>query len=148
MSIYTDVLDAVRCGKRYRISLKEKTIKINRKELLLTDDLIDEYDTVKIGLTEEISDFWNTVETLYTKYKRSVPGAKKLGNESHFHADDVEILTDDELAFNESRCYMQAALEAYVLLSSLNGDVIWQNDNHWFWQSPVEKNLVILKEWI
>ena len=49
MSIYTDVLDAVRCGKRYRISLKEKTIKINGNELLLTDDLIDEYDTVKIN---------------------------------------------------------------------------------------------------
>ena len=131
MSIYTDVLDAVRCGKRYRISLKEKTIKINGKELLLTDDLIDKYDTVKMGLTEEISDFWN----------------KKLGNESHFHSDDVEVLTDDELAFNESRCYMQAALEAYVLLSSLNGDVVWQNGNHWFWQGN-DKSLVIVREWV
>ena len=148
MSVFTDFLHDVERGKRYRINLKEKTIKINGKQLLLLDDLICSDDLVKLGLTEKISDFWNTVETLYPKYKRSVPSAKKLGNESHFHADDVEVLTDDELAFNESRCYMQAALEAYVLLSSLNEDVVWQNENHWFWQSPVEKNLVILREWI
>lgn len=147
LSIYTDFLHDVRCGKRYKISLKDKTIKVNGKELLLIDNLIDKYDTVKIGLEKEISDFWSTVENLYAKYKRSVPSAKKLGNESHFHSDKVEDLTDDELAFNESRCYMQAALEAYVLLSSLNGDVVWQNANHWFWQGT-DRNLIILREWI
>lgn len=148
MSVFTEFLHEVERGKRYRINLKEKTIKINGNELLLTDDLIDVYDTVELGLTEEISDFWNTVETLYTKYKKSVPSAHSKGNHPYFHAENVEDLTDDELAFNEPRCYMQAALESYVLLSTLNGDVVWQNEEHWFWQSKNDSQLIILKEWI
>ena len=43
---------------------------------------------------------------------------------------------------------MQCALEAYVLLASLSGLIEWKNEQHWFWQSKLDKELIVLKEWL
>lgn len=146
MSVFTDLLEAVDCGAKFRINLKEKTLKINGKEVLLTDDLISRDDLFALGITERTP--WTILEELYAKYKRSVPSARSNGNKPYFKADGVEDLTDDEIAFNEPRDFCQAALESYVLLAGLSGWLLWENEQHWFWQSDNDLQLVVLKEWI
>lgn len=149
MSVFSDLIHAAECGRKYRINLKDKTLKIDNHEINLENrnDLIDVCDIPMLNLTEQTDDSWSIVEQLYTKYKKSAPSARYYGNKPYFHADDVDVLTDDELAFNEPRGVMQAKLEGFVLLAGLNGWLTWQNGNHWFWQGN-DRQLVILKEWI
>ena len=147
MSIFIDLLEAVNCGKKVHINLVDKTVKINGKEINLDGkELIDVTDMeyVRCNLTKP----WDILEELYANYKRSVPSATTKTNKPYFKADSVEDLTDDEIAFNESRDLAQIILESFVLLSSLSGWLTWQNDNHWFWQSDKYPDCVVIKEWI
>lgn len=145
MSIYMDLLHAVECGSKFRINLKEKTLKIDGFEFILQDNLIENNDLIYLGVYE--TEPWKVIEELYLRYKRSTPSAHCNGNKPYFKADSAEDLTDDELAFNEPRNLMQCALEGYVLLAGLSGLIEWQNENHWFWQSTLDKELIVLKEW-
>ena len=148
MSVYANLIHAAECGRKYRINLKDKTLKIDGKDILLTDDLIDVCDMSMLNLTEQTDDSWSVVEQLYTKYKKSAPSARYYGNKPYFHPDDVEDLTDDEIAFNEPRNWCQAKLEGFVLLAGISGMLEWKNENHWFWQSKTEPQCIELKEWI
>ena len=103
--------------------------------------MIDNNDLIRIGITSDNQ--MEIIEQLYANFKRSVPSAKYNGK-SYFKALDVEELTDSDIAFNWDRSYAQAALEGYILL----GGLTWENDNHWFWQSQYDKDLIILKEWV
>lgn len=142
MSIYSELLDRVSKGAKFKIDLVQKTLKIDGKEVALEGCMIDNNDLVRIGITSDNS--IEIIEQLYANYKRSVPSARHNGNKPYFKALNIEDLTDGDIAFNWDRCYAQAAIEGYVLL----GGLIWANENHWFWQSESEHSLVILKEWI
>ena len=146
MSIYSQLLERVYCGAKFTINLKEKTLKINGKDIPLEDDLISRDDLLALGITGRTP--WEVLEELYVKYKRSVPNARSQYKMSYFKADDVEDLTDDELAFNSPRQFAQACLEGYVLLAGLSGWLLWENDKHWFYQSETQKSLVLLREWV
>ena len=140
-SIYSELLDRVSKGAKYRIDLVQKTLKIDGKEITLEGNLIDETD---VGNGNP----WDILETLYLSFKRSVPSERHNGNKSYFKADSIEELSDDEIAFNEPRNYCQAKLEGYILLASLKGWLTWQNEKHWFYQSKKNKELVCLREWV
>lgn len=147
MSVFMDLLDTVNHGKKVCINLTEKTIKVNKKEINLKDsELIGSNDMNAINITA--IEPWGIVEELYAKYKRSVPRGRSQMNKSYFYADSVEDLTDNEIAFNMARDFAQACLEGFILLAGLSGLLEWQNENHWFWQSTKDKQLIILKEWI
>ena len=133
MSIYSNLLDRVSKGAKYKINLVDKTLKIDGKEIALEGNLIDEND---VGNGNP----WDILETLYLSFKRSVPSERHNGNHSYFKCDSVEDLSDDEIAFNEPRSLSQFALECYVLFASISGKLEWQNDNHWFWQSKKIRN--------
>ena len=145
MSVFTDLIHAAECGRKYRINLKEKTLRIDNKDIPLTKNLIEEKD---IEQFTSAKDFWEIIEDLYAIYKRSTPSAHYKGNKPYFKAEDIENLTDDEIAFNEPRNIIQAVLEGYVLLAVLKGQAYWNNESHWFWQSGNDPQLVVLKEWI
>ena len=140
-SIYSQLLERVSRGAKFKIDLVEKTLKIDGKEIILEGNLIDETD---VGNGNP----WDILETLYLSFKRSVPSEKHNGSKSFFKADPVEDLTDDEIAFNEPRGLAQFALETYVLFASVLGWLRMENEKHWFWQSDHEPNLVVLKEWL
>lgn len=141
MSIYSELLERVSRGAKFKINLVEKTLKIDGKEIVLEGNLIDEND---VGNGNP----WEILETLYLSYKRSVPSAHHNGNKPYFKADSVEDLSDDEIAFNEPRSLAQFALECYVLFASVLGWLEWKNEKHWFWQSKVFPECVVLREWI
>ena len=140
MSIYETLLENIENGKGFKIDLKKKSLRIGSKfyvkerEVLTDEDLIDEEGS------------WERVSELYQQFKYSVPS--KTDRNGYFTGLTADELTDSELAFNVSRRYAQAALEGYILLSSLKGVLQWKNDEHWFWQDSTDKECIVLKEWI
>lgn len=143
-SIYSELLDRVSRGAKFKINLVEKTLKIDGKEIELKGNLINEESDLWFVRENP----WHILEELYYEYKRSVPSAHQNGNKPYFKSDSVEDLSDDEMILNNNRNYSQAMLEGYVLLAGLNGMLTWQNDKHWFWQSKVYPECVCLREWI
>lgn len=145
MSVFVDLLDAIDRGKKVHINLVEKTVKINGSEINLDGkELIESKDMDMMFATEP----WEIAEELYARYKRSVPSVTTKTNKPYFHADSVEDLTDNEIAFNAPRDWCQVCLEGYILLAGLSGWLELENENHWFWQSKKFKEFVILKEWV
>ena len=157
MSIYKELLDAVDNGKKFKVDLVDKSLWINKRQIIKKGEIVNDEDKGKdlIGRWDLALHFvelpldespWKVVEVLYHEYKYSTPN--KHRNESYFKALPVEELTDADLAYGYDREFAQAMLEGYILLASLKGWIQFENENHWFWQSSSDKDLIILKEWI
>ena len=58
-------------------------------------------------------------------------------------------LNDDDMLFGERRDKAQIELELYILCQVING-LKWNPETlgRWFWQSKVDKDLVILRSWV
>ena len=152
MSIYKNMIVAVANGKKFKVDLINKSLCIDRRyviknrEILVDDVLIELNDLELIDLNhlELNKEPWKVIEVLYEKYKHSVP--QENGNrKSYFKALSVDELTDYDLAYNSSRDYCQVILEAYILLSSLQGWLTWEHEDKWFWQGK-DKELIVLKQ--
>lgn len=159
MSIYTDLLNAVYNGKKFKVDLIDKSLWINKRQIIKkggivhvhdkSKELIEEWDLEDYGIEYDIEkDPWTTVKFLYSyHYKRSVP--KEHSNKrSYFKALSVDELDDFELAYNFDRNLGQAILEGYVLLASLKGILKWDFGDHWFWQYEDDDDLVVLRNWV
>ena len=157
MSIYTDLLYAVNNGKKFKVDLVNKSLWIDKKQIVKegeivheqdkSKDLIKEWDLEDWGMEIEIDkNPWKLIEFLYHNFKHSAP--KEYSNKrSYFKALSVDELTDGDLAYGYDRNFSQAMLESYILLGSLVGWIQWEYGNHWFWQGT-DKDLVVLKSFI
>lgn len=157
MSIYTDLITAVEEGKRFKVDLIDKSLWIDRRQIIKegeivheqdkSKDLIEHWDLEDFGLEIELDvEPWKFVKFLYGRYKHSVP-KENSNKRSYFKALSLDELTDNELAYNIDRNLGQAMLEGYILLASLQGWLKWEYGNHWFWQGT-DKDLVILRNCI
>lgn len=158
MSIYTDLLNAARKGKKFKVDLINKSLWIDKKQIIKEGEIVNEQDKSKEFIEEKdcvisgwvipyLENPWDMIEMLYDDYNHSVP--RENGNKkSYFKALSVDELTDNELAFNISRDFAQACLEGYILLARLQELLKWKLGSYWFWKSENYENLVILKEWI
>lgn len=157
-SIYGELLDAVDKGKRFKVDLMEKSLWINKKQIIKKGEIVNEQDQSKEFIKEydlalEYGSFslsnspWEVIEVLYTEFKKSVPG-EHSNRKSYFKALPVDELTDAELAYGTDRDYAQARIEGYVLLASLIGWLKWEHGTHWFYQSPSDSELIVLRNWI
>lgn len=158
MSIYTDLLDAVENGKKFKVDLVNKSLWIDRRLTIEKGEIVHEQDKSKDLIKEcdleshfkcmTLNEYpWDVIEVLYHKYKHSSP-KEHSNKKSYFKALPVDELTDGDLAYGYDRNFSQAMLEGYILLSNLNGWLNWEFDDYWFWQNKNDKELVILKEWI
>jgi hypothetical protein len=145
MSVFYDALCAIEWGAKFKINLKEKTLKINNKDILLEDELITKEDINLLCLNS--TEPWEIVEELYERYKRSSPSAKSNGNKPYFKALKADELNDNDIAFGRPRDMAQAELELFILFGGMTGLLQWQNDKHWFLQGK-DKELIVLREWI
>ena len=162
MSIYKDLIDAVDNGKKFKVDLINKSLWINRKQiikegvivheqskgknLIEPDDLHDLHCT--IGLEGSLNENpWSWIELLYKEFKYSVP-KENSNKRSYFKALSVDELTEAELIFNINRDLGQALLEGYILLASLNDWLKWIHGDYWFYQSKNDENLVVLRNFI
>lgn len=168
-SIYSKLIEKTSKGVWLRCDLKKKNLWIGRKQYVkggeCTDEnlsFINEDDLLAIipmvkyeyedGMKElfskiTIENSWDIVDVLYNIYRWSVPSAK-VKDSSYFKAADSSELNEAQLAYGIKRVEAKAILEGYVLLASIQGLLVWQNEKHWFWQSSINKELIVLKEWV
>lgn len=158
-SIYTDFLDRVQHGIEWKVDLKRK--------MLISGDVIyinnGKYNPEErlIGINQIIPDIsiethnqkcLQVIENLYHEYKYSYPSEKseKRRDYTYFKALKADEMTDAQLIKGTDRNYARAALEGFILCTSLAGYLTWddkQMKNHWFYQGK-DKDLIILKKWI
>lgn len=149
MSLYKKLLLGVKNGDSFSIDFNKRTLKINRKKIELDSivNLISNEDLVDENITNIVNgDFYDTVEILYSKYRKSIPNSRN--KKSYFKALDIDDLTDEELIYGLNRNYAQFILEAYILFYSIKyQDKINWNENNWFYQGK-NKDLILLKKWV
>lgn len=125
---YTQFIEAVQDGNRFRINLVKKEIYLNG---------------LKVKIEVGSNGTYEEVEELFDYYKHSAPTEKKLGSKPYFKALSYEEIEDDDLAFGLNRNVAQAMLESYLIFHPL----VWQDNSKWFWKGS-DRELIILKEWI
>ena len=82
-----------------------------------------------------------TLEELYAIYKHSIPSEKTMSRTPRFKALPESELSDDDMLYGVGREQAEKDLE-----QALKGFAI-PKDAGWFWQSPNEPDLVVLRSW-
>jgi len=83
-----------------------------------------------------------TLEQLYDIYKHSIPSEKTMHRTSRFKALPESELSDDDMLYGVSREQAEKDLE-----DALRGFVMPEDAGTYFWQSPNDPDLVVLKSW-
>lgn len=81
------------------------------------------------------------LEAAYAVYKHSVPSEKTMSRTHRFYALPESELTDDDMLYGMPREEAEYALEQLV------GDFKLPEGSGWFWQSPNDPDLVVLRSW-
>lgn len=139
-SVYLQAVEAARNGKKVKVNLVDKSLKIG-KEYLIDDGVYNGTDNFGVLVPDQ----WLMLKELYDDYKRSVPHESDNNRKSYFYAVPVKELTLADMVDGEDRYVAQVRLETYVLLAGLQGLLDFQG---WFYQDPEDKEFVILKSWI
>lgn len=147
MSIYCELLKHAQEGGKYKIDLKNKSLKIGNRNYIKSGNVLTSDDLFDNDFLMECESPWDKASELYQQYKHSIPTSHYKDN-SYFKALKYEELTSDELAYGLYRNYARAALEGFILLASISELLKWQNDKHWFWQDKNDKDFIILKEYV
>lgn len=131
----------VRDGAKFTINFQKRTCRVNGKVVNIE---------VRSNPKVTTEDVLETIEFLYEYYKRSVPSER---SESHrryyFKALPEKDLTDEDMMYGDNREVERFKLEFFVLGSIISGKLIWKEEwGSWFWQSPTDKDLIILRDWI
>ena len=155
-TIFDMFMDDVGNGYDFVIDLKNKTLKSKRCLYIKNGQWNEMYNLIQFNNNTEMSNIdlvLSFIESIYEVYKTSYPTEKsERHKKKYLKALKAEEMSDEELVSGIDRFYMQAMLEAFILCTSLNGNLYWdteRSDMHgWFWQSKKDNDLVILKEWI
>ena len=88
------------------------------------------------------------LESLYAIYKRSVPTERSdRRRRNYFKALPECELTEEDLLYGTGRDEAQAELELHVLACISDGTLTWDHPGRWFWKSPRDPDLVLLRDW-
>lgn len=145
-NIYQKAIQAVQNGAKFKVDFPSRSLKLAGKYVIQDGKYEGE-----LGVPEcSEEEFFTNVEELYCRYKYSVP-SERSENKSrlYFKALPEKELSDDAMLYGERRDSAQIELELYILCQILSG-LRWNPEymGKWFWQSDVDKDLVILKNWI
>ena len=150
MSIFLKGLERVKNGERFYIDFEQRTMKIGQYKVIDNG----EYDTTQVLHDVKFENsrmLLDKVRELYIAYKFSIPSERSdKKRKKYFKALPIDELTDEQLIYGTRREVAQYMLEAFILCAILNGDFVWDDEIHgkWFYQDKIEKDLVILKNWI
>lgn len=139
--IYEELLQKVRDGARFRIDFRDRLLKINGKQIPVT--VFEDFEFPNEPVLR-------TCERLYEDYKHSIPSEhSESRGRRYFRALKERDMEDGDMYFGTPRMEAQFTLEYFILAAIVRGKFVWTDDmGKWFWQSKVDKDLVILKEWI
>ena len=141
-TIYEQALAKVENGSRFRVNFQNRSLKIDGKYVIKDG----KYDgELGVELTDSPLE---QITQLYTRYQHSLPSERSENKRKCYFKSLPEHLLD--MLYGRSREYTQIALELYVLGVILNGSLKWDDfaKGLWFWQSPENKDLILLREWI
>lgn len=145
-NIYQESIRAVEDGVNFKIDFLNRSLKLNGK-YIIQDGKYEGELGVPVSNEDE---FFTNVEELYRIYKHSVPSERSESkSRQYFMALPEKSLSDDAMLFGERRDKAQIELELYVLCQILGG-LKWNSEKmgKWFWQSKVDRDLVILRDWV
>lgn len=142
--IINKLIDAVSKGAAWNIDFKKRNLKVNGAQWI-ENGVCDMPTGVEYSSSEQ---FINRVESLYDIYKHSIPSERSESKgKRYFRALPEQKLSDESMMYGILRDVAQAELEGFVLCGILEG-VKWDESwGKWFWQSPKDGDLVLLREW-
>ena len=82
------------------------------------------------------------LEAAYAAYKNSIPTERTMHRTSRFKALAEHELDEDDMLYGVSREQAERELE-----KALAGFTMPEDAGNWFWQSPNDKDLVVLRSW-
>ena len=104
--------------------------------------------TITSLIDEPEEDFYEIIRHLFRNYYHSVPTKYDMSCKSLFKAKASDDLSLTEIKNNMPRTEARVLLEGYIMLYPLCNKVIWNNPSYYYYQDPVEKRLVLFKDWI
>lgn len=152
----TGIIDYARTcvanGDKFYIGLQKRSLAING-HFLIKDGLFMK-DGLCLGCFHK--EDWpegkmlEALERRYRDYKHSVPSERSESHRrNYFKALPEDKLSDEDMMYGMSREFARYELESFVLAMVMCGAFKWNPSwGTWFWQSPNDKDLVILREWI
>lgn len=140
---YKEVIQAVENGAKFTINFQKRTCIVNGKVVMKEGDF-EKMEYTHFGL------LFKHIEELYENYKHSVPSERSESHRhTYFKALPEKDLSDEDMMYGEPREVARCKLETYVLLAILKHAIWWKDEwGSWFWQSPSDKDLIILRDWI
>ena len=122
------------------INLETRTVIDGKRALIKNGKPVGDYqiptDVIRI----------DDIERLYAEYKTSVPNGIKY-RRPYFRALSADKLPTENLISGANRQQAKDKLEFTLLIGILNGSLVWPDETKWFWQSPNDKNLILLRDW-
>ncbi len=136
-------------GETVEVNLPARTLRIGRKTLI---DATYPDTAEHASVTPE--EALRNIEELYAIYKHSIPSERSRSRRtSYFKALPEEELDAEDLTYGTGREQARAELETTLLLRILDGSLTWEGitqgqAHHWFWKSPADPDLILLRDWI
>ena len=150
MSIFTELINEVSCGKTFHIDFVERTMKVGNQKIINKGEWDKEKSLIEWCFAPG-DDVLNTIERLYISYKNSLPSERSENKrKKYFKALTIEELDDEYIFATMRREVAQAQLEGFILCMILNGSFVWDEEKmgKWFWESKNDSDLIILRSWI
>lgn len=140
-----ELYDKVSQGAPFYVNFKKRTVRVGKKAYDIKDI---EWDKDLSDLSEK--DILDILTAAYEAYKHSVPSERSDSHrKSYFKALPYEELSDDDILYGAPREFSRFTLEISFLIAVSSGKLKWNNEwGTWFWQSPDDKDFVILREWV
>lgn len=142
---YVDLIKKVNRGVSFSINFKKRELRINKKLIDLKS--IEWQTDFQLAPNGELNELY----PFYYAYKHSVPSERSERVSKHyFKALPVKELSDDDFLYGMPRELARFNLEMALLRELVFGNLKWNDKTMgtWFWQSPDDKDFVILKEWV
>lgn len=148
-NIWNESQEKVYNGAAFRIDFTKRNLTIDSKYIIKEGQYEGDLGVDTSSLSSD--ELLHQIEEYYELYRHSVPSARSDSKyKNYFRALPEDKLTESDLLYGDNRELSQLRLELFVLIAVMNGDLVWDEfaKDKWFWQSPTNPSLVILKQWI
>lgn len=150
--IIEDAGEMVFNGATFYISLERRSLAINNHFLIKDGLTFDQNASLGCWNKEDWPEekMFEALELKYRDYKHSVPSERSESHRrSYFKALPEKELSDEDMMYGMSREFARYGLESFILAMIMCGAFKWKEEwGTWFWQSPNDKDLVILRKWV
>lgn len=146
---YEEIIKQVGDGVSFYTDITNRRFHLGKQDVVTEKTTLEEL-SVSFEAYKTKEQFLSKFEELYKEYKHSVPSRMSECRLKWFQALDLNDLDDEDMITSQGRDVAQAELELFVLMAILSGYAdgwdLFPNPK-WFWVSPNDKSLILLKRW-